>query len=123
MRLSDGSDGKATSPVLLFATLALARASAQSTDDPKERRWNITAECQMVVVPQKAALPLMPELLDEAKVEGAYEKVQQMIAAGEAEFASISFPRMKQCSWVGRRWHYKRSTCHNRAGRGIPLGL
>lgn len=75
-------------PVLLFATLALVGASAQSTDDPKERLWNITAECQMVVLPQKAALPLLPGLLDESKIEGAYEKVQQMIASGEAELAS-----------------------------------
>ena len=76
-------------PSIFFCmALAFVRASAQSTDDAKERHWNFTAECQMIVLPQKAALPLLPELLDETKIAGAWEKLQQMILAGEAELAS-----------------------------------
>jgi hypothetical protein len=74
--------------ILTLMTLVFVRASAQSTDDAKEPRWNVTAECQMVVVPQKTALVLLPDLLEQSKIEGAHGKLQQMIAAGEAELAS-----------------------------------
>jgi len=74
--------------IFLLMALAFVRASAQSPDDANEHKWKITAECQMVVLPQKAALPLLPGLLDETRIDSAYEKLQQMIAAGEAELAS-----------------------------------
>lgn len=38
----------------------------------------------MVTLPQKTALPLIAELNDEAKVEAAWTRVQEMIAKGEA---------------------------------------
>lgn len=44
----------------------------------------MTAECQMVTLPQKAALALLPELNDEAKIEAAFAKLQGMIERGEA---------------------------------------
>ena len=48
----------------------------------------MTVECQMVVLPQKAALPLIPDLLDPAKIDAACARVQDLIAKGEAELAA-----------------------------------
>ena len=44
-----------------------------------------TAECQVVTLPQKAALKLLPELVDDSKINSAFDRLQTMIAAGEAE--------------------------------------
>ena len=49
-----------------------------------EQRWNVLAECQMVVLPQKVAWAMMPDLSDDDKIEGAWTKIQQMIEHGEA---------------------------------------
>jgi hypothetical protein len=38
----------------------------------------------MVVLPQKAAFPLIPDLSDDDKIEAAWTKIQQMIERGEA---------------------------------------
>jgi hypothetical protein len=62
---------------------------AQTPAPPKDRAgWNITAECQMVVLPQKLVLALLPDLLDETKFEATYSKLQELIAKGEAELAA-----------------------------------
>jgi hypothetical protein len=47
--------------------------------------FTLTAECQIVTLPQKAALKLLPDLLDEHKINTAYDRLQAMLAAGEAE--------------------------------------
>ncbi len=65
---------------------ALAHAVPLFADDPV--RWNAVTECQMVVLPQKAALALLPELQDDAKIDAAFAKLQTMIAAGEAQLAA-----------------------------------
>ncbi|HEV7401312.1 MAG TPA: hypothetical protein VGO11_00215 [Chthoniobacteraceae bacterium] len=41
-------------------------------------------ECQMVTIPGKLVLSLVPELNDEAKTAAAFAKLQGMIASGEA---------------------------------------
>lgn len=72
--------------VFTLATLAVAfpgAAGAQEPPAPKSK-WTVIAECQMVVMPQKAALSLIPVLSDEKKVEGEWAKVQEMIDRGEA---------------------------------------
>jgi hypothetical protein len=61
---------------------------AEEDDVRWTRKWNVTAECQMIVLPQKVALPLLPELLDEAKIEGAFAKLQELIASGTAQLAA-----------------------------------
>jgi hypothetical protein len=53
-----------------------------------EARWNIIAECQMVVLPQKVAFPLIPDLSDDDKIEAAWTKIQQMIEHGEANLVA-----------------------------------
>lgn len=72
---------------LLFVAIMmlgmLARARCEN-NKPGEGRWNVIAECQMVVLPQKAAWPLIPDLSDDDKIEAAWTKVQQMIERDEA---------------------------------------
>ena len=68
----------------IFIGLALAVLCA--AEEP--RRWNVTAECQMIVLPQKLALPLLPQLNDEATIESAYAQLQEWIAKGDAQLAA-----------------------------------
>jgi hypothetical protein len=79
---------KVSASIFLLALAALAHVSGQAPNAAEEHSWNITAECQMVIVPQKTALSLLPELLDEVKSEAAYRKLNQMIEAGQAELAA-----------------------------------
>jgi hypothetical protein len=37
----------------------------------------------MVALPQKVALPLLPDLGDDERIEAAWGKLQQLIATGE----------------------------------------
>jgi hypothetical protein len=67
--------------VLTWLSLTL---HARSEDKAGDGRWSIFAECQMVVLPQKAAWPLLPDLDDDEKVEAAWAKMQRMIEHGEA---------------------------------------
>jgi len=53
-----------------------------------EARWMLIGECQMVVLSQKAAWPLIPDLSDDEKIEAAWTKLQQMIERGEATLAA-----------------------------------
>jgi hypothetical protein len=59
-------------------------ALARAEDEKTEVRWNVKGECQMVTLPQKAALLLIPDLSDETKIEAAWISLQQMIVRGEA---------------------------------------
>lgn len=70
----------------LFPTLiALGFATSVFADDAISKpRWSIHAECQMIVLPQKLALPLIAEMNDDAKMEAAWATVQRMIADGAA---------------------------------------
>jgi hypothetical protein len=45
-----------------FVLILLAAFSAAADEDS---RWSIAAECQMVVLPQKLALPLVSDLNDD----------------------------------------------------------
>lgn len=67
----------------LIASLGLL-ASVHADDAVSEVRWSLSAECQMIVLPQKLALPLIAELNDDAKIEAAWATAQQMIGKGEA---------------------------------------
>ncbi len=41
--------------------------------------WGVIAECQMIVLPQKLALRLIPDLSDEGRIDAAWSKLQTMI--------------------------------------------
>ena len=47
-------------------------------------RWEVIAECQMVALPEKLALPLIPDLRDETRIDVAFATLQQMMTRGEA---------------------------------------
>ena len=59
-------------------------ASVRADDAVSRMRWSLHAECQMLVLPQKLALPLIADLNDDAKIEAAWAAAQQMIARGDA---------------------------------------
>ena len=63
-------------------------ASVRADDAVSAARWSLHAECQMLVLPQKLALPLIADLNDDAKIEAAWTTAQQMIARGEATLAA-----------------------------------
>lgn len=57
---------------------------ADDAPKPPDAKWTIIVECQMVVLPQKLAWPLLPDLNDDEKVDAAWTKLQQMIEHGQA---------------------------------------
>ncbi len=62
----------------------MADPSPAPVSAPQPIRWNVLAECQMIVVPQKNALKLIPALNDSTKIEAAYLELQELIDKGEA---------------------------------------
>ena len=67
----------------LFAASQLALG-----EDSAPASWNITGECEMVTLPQKAALALLPELTDPKRFDSAYATLQGMLADGSAKLVS-----------------------------------
>lgn len=65
-----------------FVVTATTMAVVQ--EPAPEPVWTITAECQMIVLPQKLALPLIADFTDDAKVDAAWARVQRMIAEEQA---------------------------------------
>ena len=47
--------------------------------------WNIRIEMQIVAIPDKIAVPLVAELMDEKKIEPAYARIQELLAKGTAK--------------------------------------
>ena len=68
--------------------LALAGLIRSASGEEERPRWNITAECQMVTLPQKSALALLPELMDESTIDAGFAKIQQLIETGEAKLVA-----------------------------------
>ncbi len=59
--------------IILLLTAMCARAE-----------WMIHTELQVVVLPKKDAAALMPELRDDAKIDEAFTKVEQLVEKREA---------------------------------------
>jgi hypothetical protein len=72
---------------LCFAFLPEVRGEAPPVVAPTPPVWLVVAECEMVILPQKAALPLIAEFSDDDKADAAWDKVQKMIESGEATLA------------------------------------
>jgi len=70
--------------LLTLVIVAGLAVSPRAEDAVAKPQWNLTAECQMVVLPQKVALPLIAELSDDARIEAAWAGVQKMIESGTA---------------------------------------
>ena len=61
---------------------------ANEPDQPAHRdapSGNILIELQITRMPQEVAATLMPDLLDERKIEGAYAKIQELVAQKKVE--------------------------------------
>src|SRR3954453_3406356 len=65
----------------LAVTGLLALASARGEPPVPSR---VRAECDMIVVPLKEALALTADLEDDAKIDDAWQRLQQMIQTGAA---------------------------------------
>ena len=65
---------------LLLFLLAVLPLAAQ--DDA--RKWRVHSELQVITLPEKAAIALLPELRDEGKIEGAWKRIEVMLAEGGA---------------------------------------
>lgn len=63
--------------LLLVAVLPLA---AQD----KARKWRVHSELQVIALPERAAIALLPELRDEGKIEGAWKRIEALLAEGGA---------------------------------------
>ncbi|MHA3775337.1 hypothetical protein ACXR0O_27760 [Verrucomicrobiota bacterium sgz303538] len=71
--------------IMIFAANSLRAGDLEGKTEAKvATHFNVTAECQMVLLSQKAALALLPELLDDDKIEAAFARLQTMIEQGEA---------------------------------------
>lgn len=77
---------------LLFAAAGSGWAEEPAAKQPAAQKpvpeWMVTAECRMIVVKEAAMLALMPELLDDAKIEAASAKLDAMLGKGEAQLAA-----------------------------------
>jgi len=76
----------------LFSCFSTVRAQQPASgEDPAP---TILAECQMVLIPEKMALPLIVRLVDETKIESAFADIQALIAEGKAELSANLICRM-----------------------------
>ena len=64
----------------------LAAMSVVAEDAP--RQWRVHSELQVITLPEKTALALLPELRDEGKIEAAWERIKTMIAEGGASLVA-----------------------------------
>ena len=72
------------------ALLALpAFSPAQSPDEAKERPWKIHVELQVITLPAKNALALLPELSDETTMPAAWKKLEAMLADERAKVGAV----------------------------------
>lgn len=65
---------------LLFLLLAVLPLAAQDG----AQKWRVHSELRVITLPEKAALALLPELRDEEKIEGAWQRLEAMLAEGGA---------------------------------------
>lgn len=73
---------------LCFGLLLKVRGDTPATPPVILSPWVIAAECQMVILPQKAAIPLIAAFSDDDKSDAAWDKVQKLIESGEATLAA-----------------------------------
>jgi len=77
------------SVVMLFASGGILRSADEEFTPPAQ----VVVECQVVFLPQKLALPLIPDLSDDAKIDGAWARVMSMVESGEARLVANLFGR------------------------------
>jgi hypothetical protein len=70
--------------VFVWPTMVPATEPPANGEPVRSSRFNVTGECQMVVLPQRAALALLPDLVDDSKTEEASARLAQMIDKAEA---------------------------------------
>jgi hypothetical protein len=63
---------------LIFLLLTVLECAAQDT----VRDWRVHSELQVISLPEKAAIALLPELRDEGKIEAAWKRIETMLAEG-----------------------------------------
>ncbi len=80
----------------LLTALSLAQlVPLEEVPTDEVPKWNVQIEMQVVAVPDRSALTLVPELRDPTKSEAAYAKIQELLARGEATL--IGWPIVTTC--------------------------
>jgi hypothetical protein len=71
---------------LLFAVSTFAFAAPKSTDAPvkSDPQWNVTVSVLMVAMPQEKMLPMIPDLRDPKKIDGAVDRLLAAVQNKEA---------------------------------------
>lgn len=88
------SVSKSTYPFTVVRSLAAALVifvcpvAATFAEDPAAPHWSVLAECQMIVLPQKLALPLIPGLLDDKGFAKAYADLQTLLEKDQAKLVA-----------------------------------
>jgi hypothetical protein len=64
-----------------------------AAEEESQREWTIAAECHAIILPEKLALRLLPELSDGRTIEQAWKEVSEKIESGEIELRASSVAR------------------------------
>jgi hypothetical protein len=72
----------------LAVALLLPSARLGAQEAAAAAKCNVTAECQMLVLPTKLALTVIPGLLDDGSFDKAWDGVKAKIQAGEIKLAA-----------------------------------
>jgi hypothetical protein len=96
----------------LFALLASC-LSVLAQDDTAQKGWSVVAECQIIVLPQAAAISLLPKLLDEQEIDSGYSKVLQLVANQQAQLiANLVVRARDKEKGIGRTTEELRCASH-----------
>ena len=71
-------------PLLLLLAVLLHLAALPLAAQDGVQKWRVHAELKVITLPEKAAIALLPELRDEEKIEGAWKRLEAMLADGGA---------------------------------------
>lgn len=70
--------------------LAICASSlAQSSDDPQDAAWKIHVELQVITLPAKDAIALLPELSEEKSMPAAWAKIEAMLGGHKAKILTV----------------------------------
>jgi hypothetical protein len=70
--------------IAAFGLVAGPLVAQEENEEPRPK-WRVHVELHVVRLGEKKAFGLLPELRDEKKIQGAWQKLEKMIAAGEAK--------------------------------------
>jgi hypothetical protein len=73
---------------LAAGTILAQERPAAAPGETTEEDWKVHVELHVFTLPEKKAFALLPELRDETKIAGAWKKLEEMVAKGEAKLVA-----------------------------------